>query len=414
MKFQQYTGPLQAKGLEDTAFYRHNLLLSLNEVGGDPSRFGVPAAEFHELNQRRQQEWPSELIATSTHDTKLGEDVRARIDVLSELPDEWGREVSKWMRITRSARTILDSEPAPDRNDEYRFFQALLGAWPPDGVSDEFVARLQAYMIKAVKEGKLHSSWINPNETYEHAITTYVDRVLRGPESAKFLPAFTPFQERVARAGLVNSLSQLVLKIASPGVPDFYQGTELWDLNLVDPDNRRPVDFDARRRALEDVDRILSLTPDARAEAITGLLADWRSGAVKLLLTAAGLRLRRRLPDLFLDGDYLPLVTDTTVVPARVVACARLLARDGVAIAIAPHLAARLVDAEHPLPLGEMWKTSRVLLPRALAAQTYRDAFTGMEIKPVVANESAWIFVGQALRHLSVALLLSEGAREAT
>jgi (1->4)-alpha-D-glucan 1-alpha-D-glucosylmutase len=235
MKFQQYTGPLQAKGLEDTAFYRYNLLVSLNEVGGDPSRFGAPAAEFHELNQRRQQDWPYEMLATSTHDTKLGEDVRARIDVLSELPDDWGREVSRWMRIAKPARTILDGEPAPDRNDEYRFYQALLGAWPPEGVTGGFIERMQAYMIKSVKEGKLHSSWINPNHAYETAIKLYVDRVLGGPESAKFLPAFLPFQQRVARVGLVNALSQVVLKIASPGVPDVYQGTELWDLNLVDP-----------------------------------------------------------------------------------------------------------------------------------------------------------------------------------
>src|SRR6185436_3602478 len=174
MKFQQYTGPLQAKGLEDTAFYRYNLLLSLNEVGGDPSRFGVSPADFHDLNRQRRHDWPYEMIATSTHDTKLGEDVRARIDVLSEIPEEWDREVAKWMRLNKPARTIVDGEPAPDRNDEYRFYQALVGAWlPGDTASPEFVKRLQVYMTKAVKEAKLRSSWINPDEAYENAVARF-------------------------------------------------------------------------------------------------------------------------------------------------------------------------------------------------------------------------------------------------
>ena len=407
MKFQQYTGPLQAKGLEDTAFYRYNMLLSLNEVGGDPSRFGVTAAEFHELNHLRRQDWPYEMLATATHDTKLGEDVRARIDVLSELPDEWGRETSRWMRIAKTAKTIVAGDPAPDRNDEYRFYQVLLGAWPPGGVTETFVERMRAYMLKSVKEAKLHSSWISPDDEYEGAVRRWVERMLTGPESPRFLAAFVPFQQRVARAGLVNSLAQVVLKIASPGVPDFYQGTELWDLSLVDPDNRRPVDFDARRRALERVDEILALDPGCRAARLQALLRDWQDGTVKMLLTAAGLRLRDARPDLFLEGDYLPLETDTTAVPARAVAFARMC-RSGAVLAIAPHLVGRFVDAEHPVPVGDMWKTARVLLPKSLAGLSYRDVFTGAEIKTVMAQESAWLFVGQALRHLPVALLLSQ------
>jgi (1->4)-alpha-D-glucan 1-alpha-D-glucosylmutase len=406
MKFQQYTGPLQAKGLEDTAFYRHNVLLSLNEVGGDPSRFGVPEADFHELNRLRQQDWPYEMLATATHDTKLGEDVRARIDVLSELPDEWGREVSRWMRLAKPARTILDGEPAPDRNDEYRFYQALLGAWPPGGVSDAFVERMQAYMVKSVKEAKLHSSWINPDEGYENAVKTYVGRVLAGPEASRFLPAFTPFQERVARAGLVNSLSQVVLKIAAPGVPDFYQGTELWDFNLVDPDNRRPVDFKVRACLLDRVDRILALEGDSRAAAVASLLAHWKDGAIKLLLTAAGLRLRGTMPGVFLDGAYLPLDTDTAAVPARAVAFARL-SQDAAVVAIAPYLVARFVDAERPAPVGEMWKTARVLLPTSLAGLVFRDVFTGAEVRAATSNGHAWLFVGQVLKTLPVSLLVA-------
>ena len=391
MKFQQYTGPLQAKGLEDTAFYRHNVLVSLNEVGGDPSRFGLAPGEFHELNQLRRQEWPYEMISTGTHDTKLGEDVRARIDVLSEIPDDWEREVAKWMRLNKSARTIVDGEPAPDRNDEYRLYQVLLGAWPLD------VPRLQTYMNKAVKEGKEHSSWINPNEAYESAVATFVERVLAGPEAAKFLPVFEPFHQRVARCGLLNSLSQVVLKIASPGVPDFYQGSELWDLNLVDPDNRRPVDFGTRRQMLDRIDAILAQPAADRAPAISSLLQHWEDGAVKLLVTAAGLRLRADMPQLFLEGDYLPLEVESAV-EARVLAFARVSADGRAAIAVAPHLVSRLVSPEHPVPLGDRWRTSRIHLPKSLAGLAYRDVFTGAEIRPATSGDSAWLFVGQVLK----------------
>lgn len=402
MKLQQYTGPLQAKGLEDTASYRHNLLLSLNEVGGDPSRFGVSAAEFHELNQYRREEWPYEMIATATHDTKLGEDVRARINVLSEIPEDWEREVSKWMRLNKTARTIVDGEPAPDRNDEYRFYQVLLGAWPADP------PRLQEYMAKAVKEAKERSSWINPNEAYEAALAAFVERVLAGPEAARFRPVFTAFQDRVARSGLVNSLSQTVLKIASPGVPDFYQGSELWDFNLVDPDNRRPVDFDTRRQALDRVDTLLARPPAERAPGIAALLDGWQDGVVKLLVTVAALRARRADPALFLEGEYLRLEAEMAV-DARVVAFARIAASGQAAIVIAPHLVSRLVSAEHPVPLGDRWRTSRVHLPNSLAALTYRDVFTGAVIRPATSGDHAWLFVGQALMSLPVALLMAEG-----
>jgi (1->4)-alpha-D-glucan 1-alpha-D-glucosylmutase len=414
MKFQQYTGPLQAKGLEDTAFFRDNVLLSLNDVGGDPSRFGTPAPDFHELNRLRRESWPYEMLATSTHDTKLGEDVRARIDVLSELPEEWGRQAARWMRLNRNARTIVDGEPAPDRNDEYRFYQVLAGAWPADGgATPDVVERMKAYMIKAIKEAKLHSSWINPFDAYENAVTSFVDAVLRGRESARFLPAFAPLQQQVARCGMINSLSQVTLKIASPGVPDFYQGSELWDLNLVDPDNRRPVDFDTRARQLDEVDRVLAQPPDVRRTALARLLDRWQDATIKLLITAAGLRLRSADPELFLDGDYFPLETESTVA-ARAIAFVRTIGASGdggrggrVALVIAPHLAARLVDARHPVPLGDVWKTSRVHVPLPLAGLTYRDVFTGAETRPVTSGGRGWLFVGQALKTLPVALLAS-------
>ena len=411
MKFQQYTGPLQAKGLEDTAFYRYNMLLSLNEVGGDPSRVGVTPADFHEINALRRHDWPFEMLATATHDTKLGEDVRARINILSEIPEQWGREVSRWMRLNRAERRIVDGEPAPDRNDEYRFYQALLGIWPAgletaNGASEPLVQRLQAYMTKAVKEAKLHSSWINPNEPYEQAVTAFVERALQGPGAAKFLAAFLPFQRQIARAAVVKSLAQVVLKAASPGVPDFYRGTELWDLVLVDPDNRQRVDYDVRRQALARAEAVFAAPAAERAAMIRELLDGWTDGTVKMLVTTAALRLRREFPDVFFEGDYLPLQVESAV-PATAIAFARLHADGRAVVAIVPTLTWKIIDAGHPWPLGERWKTSRVLLPSSLASVTFRDAITGWEIKPVTSNEASWLFVGQAFGALPVALLVS-------
>jgi len=407
MKLQQYTGPVQAKGVEDTSFYRYNLLLSLNEVGGDPERFGRSVSEFHEANLRRLRDWPWEMIGTATHDTKLGEDVRARLNVLSELPDDWAREVALWMRANRDYRTVVDGEPAPDRNDEYRFYQALLGIWPADlgphvRLSPKpLVERLQAYMIKAVKEAKLHTSWITPNQDYENAVTTFVESVLTDP---RFLEAFLPFQSRIAVAGMVNSLAQVVLKMGSPGIPDVYQGADLWDLSLVDPDNRRPVDFERRRQMLADVDRVLALEPAARASELASHLASWQSGWLKLLVTAAGLRLRREHPELFLTGGYLPLVTETSV-SSSLVGFVRMQG-EAAAIFVAPRFTASLVDQQHPFPIGrDRWKTARILLPPELTGRTFRDLLTGAEITPVVTDSQAWMFAGQLFATLPVAII---------
>jgi (1->4)-alpha-D-glucan 1-alpha-D-glucosylmutase len=418
MKFQQYTGPLQAKGLEDTAFYRYNLLLSLNEVGGDPSRVGVSPKEFHQLNQKRRLDWPFEMLSTATHDTKVGEDVRTRIDVLSEMPEDWGREVARWMRLNRGERVIIEGEPVPDRNDEYRFYQALIGVWPPEvtqaeAASPELIARLQAYMTKSVKEAKLHSSWINPNEEYESGVTRFVARVLSGEGGARFLPAFLPFQQRIARIGFLNSLAQVVLKTASPGIPDIYQGTELWDLHLVDPDNRLPVDFDRRRHALSEVQAMMALPCSERADTIGGLLARWTDGTIKMFVTAAGLRLRREAASLFLEGDYTPLDVEVSV-PADIVAFARVLDGQRALIVVVPRLLSRLMEADGALPVGECWKTSRVLLPATLAGRSFRDAFTGSIVRPENGTSRSWLFVGQVLQTLPVAMLVDEdGTRDA-
>ena len=396
MKLQQYTGPVQAKGLEDTAFYRYNVLVSLNEVGGDPSRVGRSVEDFHDANVHRARRWPFEMLATATHDTKLGEDVRARINVLSEVPDEWGREVSKWMRINRTHRSIVDGEPAPDRVDEYRLYQVLVGSWPPgeEQASPEYAGRIRDYMIKAVREAKVHTSWLTPNAAYEDGLNRFVEGILGTEGAEKFLPAFLPFQRRIAGFGVINSLAQVVLKTGSPGVPDFYQGTELWDLSLVDPDNRRPVDFALRDRLLRELD-------EARETAIPDMLARWQDGRIKLFITADSLRLRRELPEVFAGGEYMPLITEVPVA-GEVIAFARSSGRDAVIVA-APRLCAPM-DCDTPLG-ADCWKTSRVMLPPGLRERTFRNIFTGEEIKPTLKGEDGWLYVGQIFAHLPVAML---------
>ena len=422
MKFQQYTGPVQAKGLEDTAFFRYNLLLSLNEVGGDVERFGREVEDFHESNAARLRDRPFELIATATHDTKLGEDTRARLNVISEMPAEWSREVTRWMRINRAHRMLIDGEPAPDRNDEYRFYQALIGVWPLDAEQSSIVAqgghksaldlsdivsRVRAYMQKSVKEAKRHTSWLTPNEDYELAVDRFVERVLTGASAAKFVPAFASFAHRIARIGMVNGLSQVVLKIGSPGIPDFYQGCELWDLSLVDPDNRRPVDFELRRQLLAKVDETTALGAEERVAAVAEMAAQWEDGRVKMLTTALGLRLRRDWQDVFLQGRYLPLVTDVAL-SAGVVAFARIL-DDRVVIIAAPRLVAGLMtDNDGAFPLGgDAWKTSRILLPPELHGRTFRHLLTGAEIVPAAAGGDEWLFAGQVFATIPVGILTS-------
>ena len=413
MKFQQYTGPVHAKGLEDTAFFRYNVLLSLNEVGGDGERVGRPIEAFHAANAKRLAEHPYEMLATATHDTKLGEDTRARINVISELPDAWSREFVRWRRINASQKAIVDGEPAPDRNDEYRLYQALIGIWPvPSGsrVDPEMAERLKAYMIKSVKEAKLHTSWLTPHDEYEAAVAAFVERTLTGPGSVKFLPAFAPFADRVAQVGMVNSLAQLVLKIGSPGVPDFYQGTELWDFSLVDPDNRRAVDFELRKRLLDSVEEILAMNGEVRAEAIAPLVENWQDGRIKMLVTTVGLRMRKERPDLFLRGRYVPLATEAAV-SSDIVAIARIEddARARAVLFVAPRLVAPLVSENNSVPLGgDAWKTSRVLLPAELSSRTFTNALTGERLDVTSTSDESWLFAGQVFRVAPVAILTAD------
>jgi (1->4)-alpha-D-glucan 1-alpha-D-glucosylmutase len=408
MKLQQYTGPVQAKGVEDTAFYRYNLLASLNEVGGDPAHFGTTPVEFHAANRRRRQCWPHAMLASATHDTKRGEDVRARLNVLSEIPEEWGRYVSVWARINASNRSPVEGQPAPDRNDEYLFYQSLLGIWPPGADSGgDVVPRLREYVLKSAREAKVHTSWITQNEPYEQALVRFVERTLAGPTARRFLSAFLPLQRRIAALGMINSLSQLVLRSVCPGVPDFYQGTELWDLNLVDPDNRRPVDYAQRRRLLHELEPSLAAGAGGaeRAPAVRALLESWPDGRIKLFLTAALLRARRRLPDLFLDGAY-DAAEARGERAENVVGVVRQHG-DRVLVAVVPRLVSALTPEEQTPPVGERcWGDTSLSVSAPATGRPLVNLFTGESASREESQGRSVLRVAAVLRTSPVAVLL--------
>ncbi|MEJ0093878.1 MAG: malto-oligosyltrehalose synthase [Methylocella sp.] len=310
MKLQQYSGPVMAKGLEDTAFYRYNRFVALNEVGGDPQRFGISASGFHKVNAERAKNWPHAMLATSTHDTKRGEDVRARLAALSDLPDEWARQVQIWSRLLRARLGDIENDAPPDRNDEYLLYQLLVGSCPVELLEKLDVSGLEAYaarvkgaLQKSMREAKVHSSWSAPDVDYENAMQSLAMATLDANSSA-FLSSFLPFARHVARLGVDNSLAQVTLKLTAPGMPDIYQGCELWDLSLVDPDNRRPIDFDVRRQALSAVLPMIVENPNI---AMRNLRSRWQDGHIKLAVTALLLDLRKREEILFANGSYEPL-----------------------------------------------------------------------------------------------------------
>lgn len=365
MKFQQYTSPVMAKGFEDTALYRYHRLIALNDVGGDPRQFGLSVPAFHHANLERAQYWPHAMLTTATHDTKRGEDVRARLAGLTAIAPEWSREARRWARLNRSRKLEVEGQPAPDRNDEYLLYQTLIGAWPIDlagrSPGDEFTGRIQAYMTKALREAKLHSSWSYPATAYEDATSDFIARIL-DPESGRlFLDAFLPLQKRIAELGVHNSLVQLALKLTCPGVPDIYQGCELWDLSLVDPDNRREVDFQRRVEVLRQVQAWIALDPERRIAQVAAWREHWHDGTIKLFVLHRLLQLRSEHPDLFAQGNYQPIElhgvdSDDAIAferlhgAVRVIAVAILRAGDAGAIAeslsieVSTSAATRLTD----------------------------------------------------------------------
>lgn len=400
MKVQQLTGPAMAKGLEDTAFYLYHRLTSLNEVGSEPERFGCSPATFHLRNQERAEQWPSSLVTTSTHDTKRSEDVRARICVLSEVPEAWRLAVRRWARLNARHRTAVRDHPAPDANDEYLYYQTLIGAWPMGNapLDDDFRARIGRYMEKAIKEAKLHTSWINPEPEYDAAVQRFVQRTLDEAHGAAFLESAAAFKRQIERTGQQNALGQVLLKLASPGASDVYQGTELWDLSLVDPDNRRPVDYPARQALLETLDEEARRDPVRLCRALTRETA---SGRVKLYLTAQGLRLRCRRADLFRRGDYRPLDLEGPL-QDRAVAFARHH-RGAWVVAAAPRLVHRLLARGRSLAEG--YRGTAILLPRELGAVRLRSVFTGRKVRARKTRAAAVLDLGELLREFPVVLL---------
>jgi (1->4)-alpha-D-glucan 1-alpha-D-glucosylmutase len=327
LKVQQFTGPMMAKSLEDTTFYRYHRLLALNEVGGDPAAKALSVDAFHALMAARAREWPHGMTATATHDTKRGEDARARIVALAEIPGEWTSTVARW-KILNARHLVVDGGMrAPSATFEYMLYQALLGAWQPDDKA--FVERIQAYALKAAREGKQETSWLNPHQAYEAGLKTFIERILDSAISAEFLNSLETLAHRVSLLGALNSLSQITLKATMPGVPDFYQGTEFWDFSLVDPDNRRPVDFAARASALTSLE-----APDwAR------LVQEWPNGHLKLAWTRHLLKLRAELAALFTYGGYQPLEV-YGLHRDRVIAFARRQGRDAAIVAVTKSFAA--------------------------------------------------------------------------
>lgn len=402
-RFQQYTGPVMAKSLEDTCFYRFNRLLSLNEVGGDPRQFGTSVAAFHRMMQERAKTWPHALSTLSTHDTKRGADMRARLNVLSEIAPEWNKRVRRWASLNRYRRTKLDDVTAPTPNDEYMVYQTLLGAWPVDladpiashaAALASFCGRVQGTVLKAIREAKRRTSWNNPNQAYESACLGFVERILDAERRNLFLEDFITFQDKVTRIGVLNSLSQTVLMLTAPGVPDVYRGCELWDLSLVDPDNRRPVDFPQRRRMLDQV-----RNPASGSRALPGDWQEsWRGGAVKLAIVSTILECRRRNADLFRDGDYEPIGLDHPLAD-HLVGFARR-DKEQVCLVIAGRLFARLLaQGEAIYPGAAMWGDMRLNLADVPATLT--DIFTGEEI-----STGSELAIGRLLRDLPVAVLI--------
>ena len=374
MRWQQFTVPIMAKGLEDTALYVYNPLVSLNEVGTD---FLVVAPEdFHRFNRGRQENWPSTLNATATHDTKRSEDVRMRINVLSEDPQAWEACLNRWSAWNQSKKRWVNGMAVPDANEEYFLYQTLIGAWPLfKEEMPEFKARLQAYIIKAAREAKVHTRWIAPNHEHENALTAFTEAILDESDHNEFLNDFQKFQARLAYYGALNSLSQVLLKIASPGVPDFYQGTELWDFSLVDPDNRRPVDFHQRAQLLHDVKMKAKKAPGAL---IRELLPNWQNGAVKLYTTYKALNFRKAHPDLFLRGDYIPIMTQGPQ-SQQVVAFARRQ-ENSWAVVAAARFFTKILPAEALAFDPEVWQESFLSLPHD-APKEWVNIFTGETIK---------------------------------
>ncbi|WP_313951569.1 malto-oligosyltrehalose synthase [Accumulibacter sp.] len=407
MKFQQVSSPVMAKGVEDTAFYRYHRLTSLNDVGGEPRRFGISVAAFHAATRARAVRWPHNMLATSTHDSKRSEDARARINVLSEIPAAWKLMLKRWRRLNRGRKHEVDGVAAPSRNDEYLLYQTLIGTWPLTPPSDEELAdyrqRIEAYMIKALREGKEHSSWVQVNEAYEGAVTDFVRALLAPGEKNLFLADFVSMLQTIAHHGLINALAQLLIKVTSPGVPDIYQGCELWQFNLVDPDNRRPIDFPLRGEYLAQVQAMVDAPPEQWPARLQPLLSDMNDGRIKLYTLWQSLALRARWPEVLELGDYQPLKVSGEHA-AHLCAYARQHGERAIVVVV-PLLPVGLLGDNRILPLGnEVWANTVLELPDGLAASGWRNLLSGES-----HSAGAQLAIGELLASFPVALLATQG-----
>src|SRR5580765_427729 len=408
MKFQQITGSVMAKGSEDTALYVYNRLASLNEVGGDPLQFGISVHTFHERMRQRRAHWPASICATSTHDTKRSEDVRARISVLSEIPQVWKTRVQRWSQLNKGYKTEVDGTLAPDRNEEYLLYQTLIGAWPFPTLDDDeyrnFNDRIQAYMAKALKEAKIHTSWVNPNYAYDQAVRDFIEHILARSGPNPFLADFLPFHREIARYGVYNSLSQVLLKIAAPGIPDFYQGTELWDFSLVDPDNRRPVDYGTRTGFLEDFQPLCAIQESNQRRLVQEMLATVPDGRIKLYITMVGLQYRRTHAPLFLSGEYVPLKVEGTK-KRHVCAFARIY-EDQAVVAVVPILVKGLCQETELFPFGpSVWEDTWVIVPSWRPASCYHNLLTGEILSSTETEGKQSLRLAEVMGSCPVALL---------
>jgi (1->4)-alpha-D-glucan 1-alpha-D-glucosylmutase len=400
LRWQMFTGAVMAKGFEDTAFYTHTALISLNEVGCDPFRaektFGLEV--FHRFNDYRRRHWPHTLNATSTHDTKRSEDVRARIHVLSEIPREWHAHLRRWSSWNRDKRVAENGRIVPSATEELLIYQILLGAWPfEDSEIEHFRDRLLAFVTKAAREAKQLTSWLNPDEAYERALRHFVSQILDPSIARRFLADFRRFQGRIAFHGALNSLSQVLLKIAAPGNPDLYQGNELWDFSMTDPDNRRPVDFKTRAGFLE------SFQQGAGESAqLASLLHNWTDGRIKLFLSNRALEFRRSHADLFLKGDYVPLYASNKM-SQHVCAFLRTYKKEKLLVAVPRFTAAISAPGEFPLGV-RVWRKNRLQLPHG-AVRHWSNILTGERIKRDAGPRE--ILLSSIFSQFPVALLYS-------
>ncbi len=399
MRWQQFTGPIVAKGFEDTALYVYYPLCSLNDAGGNPEPAKVVSREeSYEFVRERQHRWPHALNATTTHDTKRSEDLRARVNVLSEIPDEWGAKLAKWAKENAAHKQAINGLEVPDANEEYLIYQTLLGMWPADMQDASSIAkRLQDYMVKAIREAKVHTRWIEPKEAHERAVIRFVELILSRETAPRFLADVAQFQRRIAWCGMINGLGQALLKIVCPGTPDFYQGSDMWDFRLVDPDNRAPVDFAERRRALSGLPK-----GGANSKAAFEFLQKWPDGRIKLHVTRAGLRCRRQYPELFTEGDFLP-VAARGARSENVISILRN--HDGNSVlAVIPRWLARTYTEPERVSSAEFWNGTILLLPE-FAPQFWTNMLTGESVESQIAEASRLLLVSDALKSFPVALL---------